>query len=59
MNKRTVKSIVSRLNAAKAKVAKGRDELRAIEDEVQEILDGMDDNVESITSIVDMLSRYL
>jgi uncharacterized coiled-coil DUF342 family protein len=50
---------VKRLNLVIIKLGKNRDELRAIQDKIEEMLEGKDDDIDDLERVCDNLSRYV
>lgn len=57
--KKTPKWFETKINRAKAKIAKDRDELRALLEEANDITETCDEAIEALESAADSLSKYL
>ena len=53
------KAIIKQVTKIKNRLAKDRDDLRAIQSEVEELLDGKEDNLYDLESIIDDLSKFV
>ena len=52
-------SIVAKVREIKIRLEKDRDALRALQPEIEELLDGKDDDIASLESVIDSLSRFV
>jgi ABC-type transporter Mla subunit MlaD len=59
MDKRTIKKLLKQAEATKARIAKERDRLRDITDELASICDDCDEAVDNMVNAADALSRLL